>query len=148
MHGTLPNGSNRSFLTLETIALYPITPLPVTNMIIEMKFPLNCLVYPAKFNREGLTTIAIYESYDEPVFYSAKDSAGQTYLVLALPKGWLSTPITKLTLEKMRRGIITLYEAFKSAEFSFVETDGLTIVALTKNLPEDYFPTPETYLKV
>jgi hypothetical protein len=111
-------------------------------------FPTTQAVYPAKFNRTELTTIAVYESYDEPVFYLAKDSVNQAYLVLALPEGWLSTPITKSALKRMEKKAITLCEAFKSAKLSFMEKDGLTTVVLTNKLPESHLPMPGTFLGV
>ena len=116
--------------------------------IQRVEFPVAHSVYPTKFYRSELTTIAVYESYDEPVFYSANDSTGQVYLVLALPVSWLCTPITQEVLKRMEERKITLCEAFKSSEFAFIEYDGETTVVLTKNLCEAHLPMPGTYLGV
>lgn len=108
-----------------------------------------------------LTIIEIYEYVNMPVLFACKNRTGHLFMATWIDETaehdqWLYTPISLLRFSELRQSKIDLHTAFSQPAdhhvflISIPKSGNSATVEriITANIPADWFPLPNDYLKL
>lgn len=108
----------------------------------------------------SLELVEVYEFFDKPLLFTARDEAGKLSLVVLVADGdgaetWLCVPMSYYRFQVVRSGLFDLHDAFARAEGKValvvsVPRDGLPTVQQVPcgEISEDWLPVPGERLEL